>query len=98
MGPLPVNEGPAAGQTILYFQAPWGLQLEAISYPNGMAYEKDAETVLWSPKDPREVASRGNRAADSRSGRASERSRRRGATVHRAISEAAMQTISILKF
>jgi catechol 2,3-dioxygenase-like lactoylglutathione lyase family enzyme len=52
MGPIPVSEGPAAGQTILYFQAPWGLQLEAISYPNGMAYEKDAETVLWSPKDP----------------------------------------------
>lgn len=52
MGPLPVNEGPAAGQTILYFQAPWGLQFEAISYPNGMAYEKDADTVLWSPKDP----------------------------------------------
>lgn len=52
MGPLPVNEGPAAGQTILYFQAPWGLQFEAISYPNGMAYEKGAETVLWSPKEP----------------------------------------------
>ncbi|MER8971145.1 MULTISPECIES: VOC family protein [unclassified Mesorhizobium] len=52
MGPLPVTEGPAAGQTILYFRAPWGLQLEAISYPNGMAYEKDAETVLWSPKNP----------------------------------------------
>uniref|UniRef100_UPI0035A909DB VOC family protein n=1 Tax=Mesorhizobium sp. LHD-90 TaxID=3071414 RepID=UPI0035A909DB len=52
MGPLPVNEGPAAGQTILYFQAPWGLQFEAISYPNGMAYEKDASTVLWSPKEP----------------------------------------------
>ncbi|CDX50655.1 Glyoxalase/bleomycin resistance protein/dioxygenase [Mesorhizobium plurifarium] len=52
MGPLPVKEGPAAGQTILYFQAPWGLQLEAISYPQGMAYEKGAETVLWSPKDP----------------------------------------------
>src|SRR5436190_155401 len=49
---LPVNEGPAAGQTILYFQAPWGLQFEAISYPKGMAYEKGAETVLWSPKDP----------------------------------------------
>jgi len=52
LGPLPVNEGPAAGQTILYFQAPWGLQLEAISYPNGMAYEKDAETILWNPKEP----------------------------------------------
>src|SRR6185312_16022623 len=51
MGPIPLKEGPAAGQTILYFQAPWGLQLEAISYPNGMAYEKDADTVLWSPKD-----------------------------------------------
>ncbi|BCG91226.1 VOC family protein [Mesorhizobium sp. 131-2-1] len=51
LGPLPVKEGPAAGQTILYFQAPWGLQLEAISYPDGMAYEKGAETVLWSPKD-----------------------------------------------
>lgn len=49
---LPVGEGPAAGQTVMYFQAPWGLQFEAISYPDGMAYEKDGETVLWSPKDP----------------------------------------------
>ena len=49
---LPVGEGPAAGQTVMYFQAPWGLQFEAISYPDGMAYEKDATTVLWSPKDP----------------------------------------------
>lgn len=51
MGPIPLKEGPAAGQTILYFQAPWGLQLEAISYPDGMAYEKGADTVLWSPKN-----------------------------------------------
>jgi catechol 2,3-dioxygenase-like lactoylglutathione lyase family enzyme len=49
---LTVKEGPAAGQTILYFQAPWGLQFDAISYPDGMAHEKGAETVLWSPKDP----------------------------------------------
>jgi catechol 2,3-dioxygenase-like lactoylglutathione lyase family enzyme len=52
LGPLPVEQGPAAGQAILYFQAPWGLQLEAITYPNGMAYEKEGGTVLWSPKDP----------------------------------------------
>lgn len=52
MGPLPVEQGPAAGQAILYFQAPWGLQFEAITYPNGMAYEKDGGPVLWSPKDP----------------------------------------------
>ena len=51
-GPIPVSEGPAAGQVILYFKAPWGLQMEAISYPNGMAYEKDASVKLWTPKDP----------------------------------------------
>jgi catechol 2,3-dioxygenase-like lactoylglutathione lyase family enzyme len=54
LGPIPISEGPAAGQTILYFQAPWGLQFEAISYPNGMAYEKTAETKLWDPKKPAE--------------------------------------------
>jgi catechol 2,3-dioxygenase-like lactoylglutathione lyase family enzyme len=50
-GPIPIKEGPAAGQTILYFKAPWGLQMEAISYPDGMAYEKDSPVKLWSPKD-----------------------------------------------
>lgn len=51
-GPIPITEGPAAGQSILYFFAPWGLQLEAITYPSGMAYEADASTVLWSPREP----------------------------------------------
>jgi catechol 2,3-dioxygenase-like lactoylglutathione lyase family enzyme len=51
-GPIPVDEGPAAGQRILYFFAPWGLQLEAITYPGGMAYEKEGGTVLWSPREP----------------------------------------------
>ena len=51
-GPIPIKEGPAAGQAILYFKAPWGLQMEAISYPDGMAYEKDAPVKLWTPKDP----------------------------------------------
>ena len=54
MGPIPIKEGPAGGQTILYFQAPWGLQFEAISYPQGMAYEKTSETKLWDPKKPGE--------------------------------------------
>ena len=52
MGPIPVSEGPAAGQTILYFSAPWGLQMEAISFPKGMAYEADGGPVLWSNTDP----------------------------------------------
>ena len=51
-GPIPVNEGPAAGQSILYFLAPWGLQMELISYPKGMAYEKNAKSVLWMTTDP----------------------------------------------
>ena len=51
-GPFPVNEGPAAGQSIVYFLAPWGLQMEIISYPKGMAYEKSAPVVLWSPREP----------------------------------------------
>lgn len=52
MGPLPIDQGPAAGQSIFYFLAPWGLQMEAISYPEGMAYEADSPTVLWTPKNP----------------------------------------------
>ena len=52
LGPLPIKEGPVAGQSILYFFAPWGLQMEAISYPDGMAYEKTADTVLWSAREP----------------------------------------------
>ena len=52
LGPLPVTEGPAAGQSILYFYTPWGMQMEAISFPDGMAYEEGADTVLWSNTDP----------------------------------------------
>ncbi|MCW6509997.1 VOC family protein [Lichenifustis flavocetrariae] len=51
-GPIPVGQGPAAGETILYFVAPWGLQFEAISYPKGLGYEKGASTVLWKPTEP----------------------------------------------
>jgi hypothetical protein len=35
-GPFPVDEGPATGQSIVYFLAPWRLQMEIISYPKGM--------------------------------------------------------------
>ena len=51
-GPIPIKEGPAAGQSILYFLTPWGLQMELISYPLGMAYEKDSKSVLWSTTEP----------------------------------------------
>ena len=51
-GPFPVEQGPAAGQSITYFLAPWGLQMELISYPHGMAYEKTSPIKPWSPTDP----------------------------------------------
>jgi catechol 2,3-dioxygenase-like lactoylglutathione lyase family enzyme len=51
-GPIPITEGPAAGQSILYFSTPWGLQMELISYPKGMAYEKDSKSVLWMTTEP----------------------------------------------
>jgi catechol 2,3-dioxygenase-like lactoylglutathione lyase family enzyme len=53
LGPLPVTDGPAAGQTINYFRAPFGTYIELISYPHGMAYETTATTLLWDPRDNR---------------------------------------------
>ena len=53
LGPLPVTDGPAAGQTINYFRAPFGTYIELISYPHGMAYEASAVTPLWDPRDNR---------------------------------------------
>jgi catechol 2,3-dioxygenase-like lactoylglutathione lyase family enzyme len=50
-GPFPVDEGPAAGQSITYFRTPFGLYVELISYPGGMAYERTATTTLWNPAD-----------------------------------------------
>lgn len=44
--------GPSAGQTWIYFFAPWGMQLELVSYPGGKAYERNSPTKLWSPLDP----------------------------------------------
>jgi len=50
LGPLPVTDGPAAGQSINYFRTPFRTYIELISYPNGMAYERDPSRPLWSPK------------------------------------------------
>ena len=47
-----ISEGPAAGSAWVYFQAPWGLQLELVSYPGGKAYEACAPVRLWHPRHP----------------------------------------------
>lgn len=44
----------SAGQRWVYFRAPWGMQLELVSYPDGKAYENDpaTTTLLWHPANP----------------------------------------------
>ena len=48
--PLTQTEGKIAGESFLYFLAPWGLQMELISYPNGKGYEKETTARLWDPR------------------------------------------------
>lgn len=46
------TSGPSAGQTWVYFLAPWGMQLELVSFPNGKEYERHTAARLWHPADP----------------------------------------------
>jgi catechol 2,3-dioxygenase-like lactoylglutathione lyase family enzyme len=46
------TSGPSAGQTWVYFCAPWGMQMELLSYPAGKGYEASAGVRLWKPTDP----------------------------------------------
>jgi len=50
--PSTFTEGPGKGLTWVYFLAPWGLQLELVSFPEGMAYEQGRERLLWDPRFP----------------------------------------------
>jgi hypothetical protein len=44
-----MTEGPSAGLEWLYFTAPWGLQLELVSYPGGIAAYKALARSVWRP-------------------------------------------------
>ena len=46
--------GPSAGQTWVYFLAPWGMQLELVSFPTGKGYEAETDGRLWHPASPGE--------------------------------------------
>lgn len=47
--PKVMTSGPSAGESWVYFQSTWGMQLELVSYPEGKAYEKDTSRRLFSP-------------------------------------------------
>ena len=48
--PTLMTEGPSAGLESVYFLAPWGMQLELVSYPGGMAVTRANPAALWSPR------------------------------------------------
>ena len=54
MGEPVRSAGASAGQRWVYFRSPWGMQFELVSFPEGKAYERDAETLLWHPARPAE--------------------------------------------
>lgn len=52
MGEPNLSKGAAEGQRWAYFRAPWGLQFELVSFPDGKAYENEAVRLLWHPAHP----------------------------------------------
>ena len=38
------------GLTWVYFMAPWGMQLEIVSYPHGQGYERNTGRRMWDPR------------------------------------------------
>lgn len=49
-GPVEMTQGPSAGLTFLYFKAPWGQQLELVSYPGGIAAYREKHLEVWRPR------------------------------------------------
>ena len=49
-GPVEMTEGPSAGMAWLYFKAPWGQQLELVSYPGGLAAYREKRLDIWRPR------------------------------------------------
>lgn len=45
----PIENGPAANSRWVYFLAPWGLQLELVSYPGGKGPPGGPARRLWNP-------------------------------------------------
>lgn len=48
------SQNASFGQRWIYFLTPWGMQCEIVSFPEGKAYEKHSEVILWHPARPAE--------------------------------------------
>lgn len=47
-----IEDGPAMGSRWVYFRAPWGLQLELVSWPAGKGAPDSPARRLWQPTAP----------------------------------------------
>lgn len=59
--PIAMTQGPAAGNTWVYFVTPWGAKMELVSYPHGQAGEAASGVRLW--KAPSRTPETPDRAA-----------------------------------
>lgn len=48
--PHTFTETGMSGLTWVYFMAPWGMQLEIVSFPFGQGYEKETGRRMWDPR------------------------------------------------
>lgn len=49
--PQPLEPGSTRGDQWVYFLTPWGMQLELITMPRGMSYEREVPTRLFQPEE-----------------------------------------------
>jgi catechol 2,3-dioxygenase-like lactoylglutathione lyase family enzyme len=45
--PTPVSGQPNGGETFVYFRTPWGANMELLTYPKGLDYEKTTDKRLY---------------------------------------------------
>lgn len=50
--PITMPAGDTEGETWVHFRAPWGSEMELVSYPKGKGYEKHSKLRLWNPRRP----------------------------------------------
>ena len=60
LGEPTASRNASEGQRWVYFLSPWGMQFELVSFPNGKAYESDAEVLLWNPNHPAQLTLNGS--------------------------------------
>jgi len=48
--PHPLTGTPLEGEKWVYFLAPWGMQMELVSFPDGIAFEKQGDQRFWDPR------------------------------------------------